>query len=141
MRVKEGGSWGIIYGNAFRRNEDGSIMVDETSKRPLGNTGNKDLLGNANPDFTMGWSNTLTYKNLELYFLIDFRFGGEVMSLTQSELDANGVDQSHRRGPNPGICRIPRTEVQRPESILQCSRRQKCHLRILYVRRNLHQTP
>ena len=62
-------------------------MVDETSKRPLGNTGNKDLLGNANPDFTMGWSNTLTYKNLELYFLIDFRFGGEVMSLTQSELD------------------------------------------------------
>ena len=91
MRVKEGGSLGDIYGNAFRRNEDGSIMVDETSKRPLGNTGNKDLLGNANPDFTMGWSNTLTYKNLELYFLIDFRFGGEVMSLTQSELDANGV--------------------------------------------------
>lgn len=39
----------------------------------------------------MGWSNTLTYKNLELYFLIDFRFGGEIMSLTQSELDANGV--------------------------------------------------
>ena len=91
MRVKEGGSLGDIYGNAFRRNEDGSIMVDETSKRPLGNTGNKDLLGNANPDFTMGWSNTLTYKDLELYFLIDFRFGGEVMSLTQSELDANGV--------------------------------------------------
>lgn len=91
MRVKEGGSLGDIYGNAFRRNEDGSIMVDETSKRPLGNTGNKDLLGNANPDFTMGCSNTLTYKNLELYFLIDFRFGGEVMSLTQSELDANGV--------------------------------------------------
>ena len=91
MRVKEGGSLGDIYGNAFRRNEDGSIMVDETSKRPLGNTGNKDLLGNANPDFTMGWSNTLTYTDLELYFLIDFRFGGEVMSLTQSELDANGV--------------------------------------------------
>lgn len=91
MSVKEGGSLGDIYGNAFRRNEDGSIMVDETSKRPLGNTGNKDLLGNANPDFTMGCSNTLTYKNLELYFLIDFRFGGEVMSLTQSELDANGV--------------------------------------------------
>ena len=85
MRVKEGGSLGDIYGNAFRRNEDGSIMVDETSKRPLGNTGNTDLLGHANPDFTMGWSNTLTYKNLALYFLIDFRFGGEVMSLTQSE--------------------------------------------------------
>lgn len=32
MRVKEGGSLGDIYGNAFRRNEDGSIMVDETSK-------------------------------------------------------------------------------------------------------------
>ena len=75
---------------AFRRNEDGSIMVDETSKRPLGNTGNKDLLGNA--ILTSPWMEQHTYlQNLELYFLIDFRFGGEVMSLTQSELDANGV--------------------------------------------------
>ena len=40
MRVKEGGSLGDIYGNAFRRNEDGSNMVVDTCKRPLGKTGN-----------------------------------------------------------------------------------------------------
>ena len=102
MRVKEGGRLGDIYGNAFLRDKNGKIMVDETNKRPLGNTGNKDLLGNFNPDFTMGWSNTLTYKNIEVYFLTDFRFGGKVMSLTQSEMDANGVTKVTAEARNRG---------------------------------------
>lgn len=41
MRVKEGGSLGDIYGNAFCRNEDGSIMVDEIHK------GNRRIIGRA----------------------------------------------------------------------------------------------
>ena len=35
MRVKEGGSLGDIYGNAFRRNEDGSIMVEDRKSTRL----------------------------------------------------------------------------------------------------------
>lgn len=53
MRVKEGGSLGDIYGNAFRRNEDGSIMVDETSKRPLGIPETRICLGM--PILTSPW--------------------------------------------------------------------------------------
>lgn len=102
MRVKEGGRLGDIYGNAFRRDKDGKIMVEEANGKPLGNTGNKDLLGNPNPDFTLGWSNMLTYKNIGFYFLIDCRFGGEVMSLTQSEMDANGVTKATAAARNRG---------------------------------------
>ncbi|MDR0961854.1 MAG: TonB-dependent receptor, partial [Mediterranea sp.] len=92
MRIVEGGKLGDIYGNAFARDESGKIVTDETDpNKPMGNSGNKDLLGNTNPDFLLGWGNTLTYKNFNLYFLIDCRFGGKVMSLTQSELDARGV--------------------------------------------------
>lgn len=53
MRVKEGGSLGDIYGNAFCRNEDGSIMVDETSKRPLGIPETRICLGM--PILTSRW--------------------------------------------------------------------------------------
>lgn len=93
MRIKEGGKLGDIYGNAFVRNTDGSIKVNEDGS-PVARTGNKDLLGNSNPDYMLGWSNTFTYKGFSLYFLIDARLGGDVMSLTQADLDSRGVSKA-----------------------------------------------
>ncbi len=93
MRVKEGGSLGDIYGNKFVRNDDGSIKVDENGN-PLGTSGNLDLLGNSNPDGSLGWNNTFIYKNWTLNALVDARIGGDVMSLTYADLDANGVTQT-----------------------------------------------
>lgn len=93
MRIKEGGKLGDIYGNAFVRNDDGSIQVNADGS-PVNKTGNKDLLGNANPDCLLGWSNTFTYKGFSLYFLIDARIGGDVMSLTEADLDARGVTKA-----------------------------------------------
>ena len=90
MRVKEGGKLGDIYGNAFKRNEDGTIATNADGS-PVSSTGNQDLLGNSNPNCLVGWSNTFTYKDFTLYFLIDARIGGDVMSLTQADLDARGV--------------------------------------------------
>lgn len=89
MRIKEGGSLGDIYGNAFKR-KNGKIECNEDGS-PVVKTGNNDYLGNANPDFLLGWSNTFTYKGFSLYFLIDLRAGGDVMSLTQAILDKAGV--------------------------------------------------
>ena len=89
MWVKEGGKLGDIYGNGFERDENGKIKLNETGN-PIKVTGNNTLLGNANPDALLGWSNTFTYKGFTLYFLIDARIGGDVMSLTQAHLDAMG---------------------------------------------------
>ncbi|WP_300699679.1 TonB-dependent receptor [Bacteroides sp.] len=89
IRIKEGGSLGDIYGNAFVR-KDGKIQCNDDGT-PVVNTGNNDYLGNSNPDFMLGWSNTFTYKGFSLYFLIDIRAGGNVMSLTQAILDQKGV--------------------------------------------------
>ena len=93
MRIKEGGKLGDIYGNAFVRNDDGSIQVNADGS-PVNKTGNKDLLGNANPDCLLGWSNTFTYKGFTLYFLVDARIGGDVMSLTEADLDSRGVTKA-----------------------------------------------
>ncbi len=97
LLIREGGSFGDIYGRKLLRNEDGlpirneaglfdQVEADENTSR-----GGFDLLGNANPDFMLGWNNTISYKNFTLNFLVDGRFGGEVMSLTEAIADGEGT--------------------------------------------------
>jgi hypothetical protein len=51
-------------------------------------------MGNINPTWQGGWSNSFTYKNFALNVLIDGRFGGQVYSQLQASLDANGVSKA-----------------------------------------------
>jgi len=88
--IKEGGSWGDIYGYAFQRAKDGSILVDATGA-PLKTTDvSTTKVGNPNPDFTLGWNNSLEIKQFTVSALVDGRFGGKVMSVTQAVLDQLG---------------------------------------------------
>jgi len=59
-------------------------------------------IGNTSPDFNLGWSNTFTYKGFSLYFLIDGRFGGDVLSLTEADLDKQGVSKRSGSDRNNG---------------------------------------
>lgn len=95
--IKEGGSWGDIYGHFFKRSDDGAIIVDDNGAPEIGadtsaSVGDQSLkyLGNPNPKFTLGWSNTIKIKNFTIDFLFDGRFGGKVMSMTQAILDGLG---------------------------------------------------
>lgn len=72
----EGGSFGDIYGTGFQRNEKGQLIIDENGK-PMA-TSDKVLLGNNQPDWMAGWTNTFTYKNWTMSFMIDMRQGGDV---------------------------------------------------------------
>ncbi len=98
MRLVEGGSFGDIYGKAFERDDNGNIQVAPDAsgvKKPLiAGEGNTIKVGNCSPDFQLGWSNSFTYKGLNLYFLIDGRFGGKVLSQTEAELDQRGVSKN-----------------------------------------------
>ena len=50
-------------------------------------------LGNMNSKYQLSWSNTFSYKNFNLFFLINGRIGGKVISLTEAYLDRLGVSQ------------------------------------------------
>ena len=50
-------------------------------------------IGNANSPCQLSWSNTFTYKDFTLYFLINGRIGGKVVSLTEAELDRLGASE------------------------------------------------
>ncbi|MEP6928261.1 MAG: SusC/RagA family TonB-linked outer membrane protein [Ginsengibacter sp.] len=94
-----GGSWGDIYGYFFKRNASGYIIVDsagvpsrgeDTSANPVVGDSKQKFLGNPNPKYTIGWSNTITISKFTISFLIDGRFGGKVLSETQGILDRLG---------------------------------------------------
>lgn len=91
-RLEAGGSFGDFYGNSFARDEQGNVKFDEEGL-PIVDKGGIRKLGNPNPDFNLGWSNTLSWKDFSLYFLIDGRFGGDVFSMTQADLDFYGVSK------------------------------------------------
>ncbi len=90
-KLYEGEEWGGLYVKSVKRDEEGRVIVTEKNGvQTLENVDDKRYVGNVNPDFTMGFSNTLRYKDLVFSFQIDGRFGGKAMSLTQGFLNAYG---------------------------------------------------
>ncbi len=99
--IKEGGSWGDIYTNKeLYRNEKGQLVIDDQGNLKTRNVLKK--VGNPNPRFMLGWNNSLTYKSFVLNFLIDGRFGGKVMSVTNSVLDSYGVSEASAKARDAG---------------------------------------
>lgn len=90
--VLSGGSFGDVYGYKFQRNTNGQIMLDEKSGKPL-RTSAEEYLGNLNSDWSLGWNNTINFKNFSLGILINSKVGGKVVSMTESLLDGAGVSQ------------------------------------------------
>lgn len=104
--IMEGGSWGDIYSNKeLVQNEKGQYLVDGAGRLQTRNAFKK--VGNPNPDYSIGWNNTIDYKNFTLSFLVDGRFGGKVMSVTQAVLDWYGVSEASAKARDNGGVAIP----------------------------------
>ena len=92
--AKENGVYGEIWGTRYARVEDkasanfGQIIVDGSGLPTA--TSEKFKLGEQQPDAMLGFSNTFTYKNLSLGFLIDARIGGEIFSGSNQALQESG---------------------------------------------------
>ncbi len=90
MVVQKGGSFGDIWGETFLRDDQNRIVLDADGKPTSNGLG---FVGNPNPDFTLGWNNEFSFGDLSFKFLIDGRFGGEVISVTEALLDEFGVSE------------------------------------------------
>ena len=98
MKLVEGGSIGDIYGRAFERDEQGRIVYETEGDyaglpRTVGD-GNTVKVGNANPRFSLSWSNTVSYKGVSLALLVDCRYGGRLLSQTMADMDSYGVTKA-----------------------------------------------
>ena len=90
-RIEAGGSFGDLYAFDFQYDDQGRIILDD-AELPL-KTKEPVFVGNIDPDFTLGWNNTFSYKRLSMGFLINGIIGGSVVSYTESMLDNYGVSK------------------------------------------------
>ena len=100
----EGGSYGDIYAKVVKKDEQGRPIVDlsdggfvvqmddsaETIEK-------MQKVGNPNPDFTLGLNNSFDYKNFSFDFLIDGRFGGVTMSMTEGIVEGKSNNSAREQ--------------------------------------------
>lgn len=89
--ARVGGPLTTFTGYDFQRNEQGEILVNPANGLPLLDTSEWVIVGDRQPDFTVGLSNTLRYKDFSLNFLFDFRVGGDVYNATEHYLTTRGL--------------------------------------------------
>ncbi|HND74088.1 MAG TPA: TonB-dependent receptor, partial [Saprospiraceae bacterium] len=95
IQAVEGENYGDIYGSTYKRVEDetspyfGQLILTGEGLPQIGKE--KTYLGNQQAKALLGWTNTLSYKNLSLSFLIDGRFGGEIFSGTRFQMQFAGT--------------------------------------------------
>lgn len=84
-----GEAYGTLYGSAYTRDDQGRIVVDANGLPKVSST--SKVLGHFTPDWTGGISNTFTYKDFTLSFLIDASIGGSIFSNTNKTGKYTGV--------------------------------------------------
>jgi hypothetical protein len=84
------GSGTAIGGLTYERNRNGDILISPTTGLPVKTT---DFLpiGDRNPDFMIGFTNTFTYKNLSVSFLLDIRKGGDIFNGNEMYMFNRGI--------------------------------------------------
>jgi TonB-linked SusC/RagA family outer membrane protein len=85
-----GQPFGVIEGINIKKDEQGRMLLnaDGSIQRT-----EFESVGNANPDFMLGFSNSFKMGSFFANILIDARFGGDVMSLTEATNDQFGVSK------------------------------------------------
>ncbi|WP_164914188.1 SusC/RagA family TonB-linked outer membrane protein [Aquimarina sediminis] len=90
----EGEDYGSIRGFSVERNEQGIPLVTNDNGNLTLNTTAVSTIAHAQPNFTIGWKNSFSFKNLFADFLIDAKVGGQVVSVTEAINDFYGVSQA-----------------------------------------------
>jgi len=104
-----GNQYGAIFGGAYLREEAGTatdtdlnipggqiVINDDPASNEYGYEAVDQVqraIGNPNPDFIIGWNNTLTFGNFSANFLLDWREGGDLWNGTAWALSFFGRSQ------------------------------------------------
>ena len=95
--ITEGEAIGTFYGfkwAGLQQNKDGK-WVDtyytadgKTTATPNADT-DRFVLGHSNPDFTLGWNNTITYKNWDFNVFCNAAFGAKRLNLVRYAMNSS----------------------------------------------------
>ena len=85
-----GQPYGQIRGSTYARDDEGNILVNPNTGKPI-LSGKTSAIGNPNPTFIWGITNTLSFKGITLNALFDWKQGGDMYSFTAYELLSRGA--------------------------------------------------
>lgn len=83
---------GTITSFGYSRNTNGDILINPANGLPVIDATFK-IHGDRTPNFTLGTTNTIRYKNWNLSFLWDLKVGGDVYNATEMYLTLAGKSQ------------------------------------------------
>lgn len=93
--IKEGEAIGTFYGYRWAglvKNENGQFVDSYYTKdgQVTTNPSGEDrvVLGCSNPDFTLGWNNTITYKNWDFNVFFNAAFGAQRLNLVNFAMNS-----------------------------------------------------
>ncbi|GAA4270851.1 SusC/RagA family TonB-linked outer membrane protein [Aquimarina gracilis] len=85
-----GEPFGVFFGSRFARDDNGNYLINQSGGGIVQDLEN-GIVGDPNPDFRMGFINTISYKNLTLRTQIDWKEGGDIRSTSINALLGRGV--------------------------------------------------
>ncbi|MEP7323125.1 MAG: SusC/RagA family TonB-linked outer membrane protein [Saprospiraceae bacterium] len=88
--LRVGQPYGVFKGTVSARDEEGNLLIDRTNGQII-NATHDEIIGNPNPDFTLGFINNFTWKGLTLGTVFDWKQGGDLYSETVNAMLGRGV--------------------------------------------------
>ena len=89
--VQVGLSTMSLTGFFYLRNTQGKLLIDPASGLPIRSATFVNGGYDRQPDFTVGFGNTLRYKRFTVDFLLDIRKGGDIFNATEHYLTTRGL--------------------------------------------------
>jgi len=80
IKARAGDVLGDIYTHTREKDSNGNYIVNSDGLYQMTTGNDYEKVGNIQPKAIGGWSNTVTYKGFSLNFLLDYRYGGKLVS-------------------------------------------------------------
>lgn len=110
--IRPGQPYGVFKGTVASKDDQGRYLINPATGLLIPNT-QQTIIGNPNPDFLLGVTNTVSYKGFRLSAVIDYKHGGDLYSTTNAFLLGRGTTTAteNREMPKvvPGVLGDPNT--------------------------------
>lgn len=88
--LRPGQEYGLLKGSVDDRDDEGNLLIDPSNGQMIRSLDQK-IVGNPNPDFIVGLTNTFSFKGVYLNAVFDWRQGGDLFSNTVLSMLGRGV--------------------------------------------------
>lgn len=111
--AQEGQPYGTFFGNDYLLDPQGRIVVDGTTGYPIVDP-NARILGNIQPRYLAGMTNTITFKGFSLSAVLDLKEGGKIYSRTKTLGEFTGTAPSTLYNDREPFV-LPNSVIQQPD--------------------------